>query len=144
MKYESLLEQFRTRGFVLAAAGGGIILSPKKLINERLINFVRKHKEGLLTALYQEQDVHRGRKNALGHRMKVLRNFIKAAYGNQWRYDNTCLAELDEAVNETLMKYNYDLELAIDCWRPLSKNTPVHEARHCGCGYVPPFCSCFT
>lgn len=54
----------------------------------------------------------------------------------QWRNDDACWAELDEIVDEALMKYNNDLELAIDHWRPLSKSTPEFESRKCGGGYV--------
>lgn len=142
MKPRSLLKKLTDYGLTVRLGDNfSVRLSPSNLINEKVANYVRLHKEALLTALYEE---HQERKLALGHRVHVLQNFIKAAYSGQWCYNNTCLTELDEIVDETLMNYNYDLELAIDCWRPLSKSTPEFEQRQCDCGYVPPFCSCLT
>lgn len=44
-------------------------LSPSKLVNQKVADYVRLHNEVLLTALREE---HRERKLALGHRVKVL------------------------------------------------------------------------
>ena len=81
MRPRSLLKKLIDHGLTVRLGDSFTVrLSPSNLVNEKVADYVRLHKEELLTALHEE---HRERKLALGYRVNVLQNFIKAAYSDQ-------------------------------------------------------------
>lgn len=144
METRTILEKIRQRGFTISAIGNAISLSPKRLLNDRMISFVREHKEELLTALYQEQDErkssHLERKRALHQdRLEVLRCLIRRYLnsGDPIRVMVTD-SEVDEYFDWVLRQHDYDFEDAISTYRNLIPEPNLM----CKCRYRPPFCSC--
>jgi|SRR5579862_1149555 len=156
MDVSIILQKIRQRGLVITPIGNNISLTPKNLLDDRMISFLRKHKELLLTALYQEQNeqqaLHRKRKLALQQgRVHVLRILL-------WRFlqNGKCRQMINHQENSEindksvevyfdgeLVNFDYDIEVIIDMYRIYTPESAVVD-KFCSCGYVPPFCSCFT
>lgn len=90
---------------------------------------------------YQRVRVHRERKRSLGHRLVVLRNYIKRCYGDDWVNDSSHWNELEDWLDCALKENDYDLERAIDYYRSIAPELKIIDGR-CKCGYMPPFCAC--
>ena len=113
MNAVSILEKIRQRGFIIQAEGNAISLKPKHLVSVQIIHFIKKYKEALLTALYQEQDLlmvrHNERKHGLDQRRyEVLRLSVRRLLDS-----NQEESALDRYLAKILMAFNYDLEMAI-------------------------------
>ena len=52
---------------------------------------------------YQRVRVHRERKRSLGHRLVVLRNYIKRCYGDDWVNDSSHWNELEDWLDCALL-----------------------------------------
>jgi hypothetical protein len=87
---------------------------------------------------------HSRKKEALGHRVQVLRVLIRNYYKEkqlsflEGDFVNHCEAVLDNM----LSRFSYDLEMIIDSWRnivPELKQQPITCEK---CGYRPVFCRC--
>ncbi len=144
MEARSILGKIRQHGVTIKAIGNTILLAPKKLINDRIVGFVRDHKEKLLTALYQEEDerkaLHRERKRALNQgRLEVFRCLMRRHLkpSDLSRMVPTDY-EIEEYIDGALKQNDYDIEDAILTYRNIIP-TPTLV---CKCGYRPPFCSC--
>lgn len=148
MEARAILYKIRQRGLTIQAVGNVISLAPRQSANNLMIDFIREHKNKLLTALYQEQDelkkLHQDKKRALGHRLVVLRNYLKRIYwkSENWINDEEHLAELEELVDWALKSNEYDLEKAIDYFRVIAPAPKIIDGRRCKCGYMLPFCLC--
>ena len=82
---------------------------------------------------YAAIKLHRDRKNSLGNRVVILREYIKQSYGD--------CDELENIVDSVLKESDYDLDKAIDHYRSVTKKQAT-EAVSCQCGYRKPFCLC--
>jgi len=151
MEARTLLERIRQRGFTIKAVGGAISLAPKQLINDRMITFVREHKEALLTALYQEKDVqkaiHRERKLALPKDLlhisrALLRRFLNdAKCRDMTNYKGSPIINdkvVETYLDDELINFDYEIEAMIKMYRVYTPSS----ASKCKCVYQPPFCSC--
>ncbi|MFZ3068682.1 MAG: hypothetical protein WA253_11095 [Gammaproteobacteria bacterium] len=78
---------------------------------------------------------------SLGHRLVVLRNYIKRCYGDDWVNDSLHWNELEDWLDCALKENDYDLEKAIDYYRGIAPEPKIIDGR-CKCGYMPPFCAC--
>jgi hypothetical protein len=87
---------------------------------------------------YQAIKIHRDRKNSLGSRLVILREYIKHSHdGNR--------DELEDLLDCALKENDYDLEQAIDHYRSIIKKQDSKSdigTLSCQCGYRKPFCSC--
>lgn len=87
---------------------------------------------------YKAIKMHRDRKNSLGNRLVILREYIKQFYnGNE--------DELEDLLDCALKENDYDLEQAIDHYRGVTKKQDSKSdvnTLSCQCGYRKPFCSC--
>lgn len=142
MKPRTLLKKLTDYGLTVYTNGAKIRLSPRQLVNDKVISFVTKNKTDLLTALYE---VHIEKKNGLGNRLQVLRIAIKnccigkrslMAEEEFWKH-------VEMQVDEILPKLGYDLEEAINYYRSqyLDQNFDLYGACK-RCSYAPPFCKC--
>ncbi len=87
---------------------------------------------------YQAIKIHRDRKNSLGTRLVILREYIKQSY-------NGNMDELEDLLDCTLKENNYDLEQAIDHYRSITQKQNSEsniDISLCQCGYRKPFCLC--
>jgi hypothetical protein len=157
MEAVAVLQKIRQQGFVIKAEGAQISLSPKLLINDKMISFIRKHKQALLTALYQEQDKHKAlhleRKRALrSGRLEIFRILLRRFLNDPKCRDMVnykgSLPINDKAVADyldmELLNFDYDIEATIDIYRiytPIGDPSTITCAK---CGYNPQFCSCGT
>ncbi len=85
---------------------------------------------------YQAIKIHHDRKDKLGSRLVILREYIKQSYnGNR--------DELEDLLDCTLKENNYDLEQAIEYYRSIiQKQDSRSEIGSCQCEYRKPFCLC--
>lgn len=90
---------------------------------------------------YQRVRVHRELKRGLGHRLVVLRNYIRRCYGDDWVNDSFHWNELEDWLDCALKENDYDLERAIDYYRSIAPEPKIIDGR-CKCGYMSPFCAC--
>lgn len=151
MDADAILNKLRLRGIDVVAIGNAISLTPKRLVNDQMVAFIRKHKEYLLTALYQEEDkriaLHKKRKYALRQgRLEVfrilLRRFLNDAKcremvnfkGGTAINDKT----IEDYLDSELINFGYDIDAAIEMYQAYTPK-PVVE---CKCRYQRPFCSC--
>lgn len=136
MKAWTLLKKLTDHGLTVKIVSDNIRLSPRRLINDRVLAFVLTNKNELLGALRNE---HLERKQALGHRIQILRvllsRFIKPV--NPIAIFPT-YGEIEEYLDDVLIKHDYDLEDAIATYSNIV-DAPVLM---CKCGYMPPFCRC--
>lgn len=82
---------------------------------------------------YAAIKLHHDRKNSLGNRVVILREYIKQSHGD--------CEELEDLVDLALKENDYDLDKAIDRYRSITKKQTT-EAMSCQCGYRKPFCLC--
>lgn len=137
MKARSLLKKLTDHGLTVKQVDDKIRLSPVMLINEKVISFVRNHKEALISAL---NDEHREKKRKLGHRIGTLQVCLRRYYEaqGQWKDDALHWQALNQWLDQILVCWKYNLEEAIDHYGSL---TP-EPAYTCKCGLRAPFCSC--
>lgn len=143
MEAIAVLQKMRQQGLVVKAQGTQISLSPKHLINDKMISFVRKHKEALLTALYKEQDeqrtLHLERKRGLRDgRLQILREtlcrYIKPGCPGDL---SPTKREVEEYLDSVLKQHDYDVEDAITTYRNIS--APVVLKRTVICNHCKNF-----
>lgn len=93
---------------------------------------------------YQAIKLHRDRKNSLGGRLIILREYIKQSLssGEQWVNDSDHLDKLEDLLDCALKDNNYNIEKAIDHYRKASQKEDQEASTTCRCGYRKPFCLC--
>lgn len=147
MKARTLLKKLTDYGLTVKIANDKIRLSPLQLINDKVLSFVRTHKNDLMCALY---DVHREHKRALHQgRLEVLRillrRFLNDAHCRDMiNYQDGAVINdksVETYLDATLIHFDYDIEVMIDIYRVYTPK-PVLPTLICECGYRPPFCSC--
>jgi len=90
------------------------------------------------------EKVHKQKKDSLGHRVHILRVLIQRFYREKRDlftpvdYIKHCEAVLDN----TLSRFDYDLEGVIDSWRAITPALGQTPATCEKCGYRPVFCRC--
>lgn len=146
MEAKTILYKIRHRGFTMQPVGNNISLWPKRLLNDRMMTFVKQHKAKILTALYQERDeeelIHQTHKQVLRQgRLVILHNLIKQCYGNNWKHDAAHWQAVEDLIDRELKQNEYDLEKIIDHYRKIAPPPAIYDPR-CKCGYIPPFCVC--
>jgi hypothetical protein len=142
MKARALLKKLIAYGVTVRQVGHNIRLSPRRLINDKVIAFASKNKEDLLAALLEE---HQEKKCALGYRMQILRVLIK----NKLRSEhlgmayNELLQQVESHLDGELVKHGYDLETAIKYWQDLYgyENLDVYDLCK-KCRNVSAYCRC--
>lgn len=163
MEARVVLDRIRKRGFEIYPNGTKISVTPKKLVNSQMVNFLKKHKNELLKALYEErrdtEAKHRERKSALRQgRIEVLKvllrrflndptcremvNYKNCKYGTPLADDIiiTDLA-LEEYLDIELVNFDYELEDMITMYQHYTPPAKPYNIL-CDCGYMPPFCKC--
>lgn len=92
---------------------------------------------------YQAIKLHCDRKNSLGGRLTILREYIKQFLsGEQWVNDSDYLDMVEDLLDCALKDNNYDIEKAIDHYRNASQKKDQKTKTTCQCGYRKPFCLC--
>lgn len=92
---------------------------------------------------YQAIKLHRDRKNSLGDRLIILREYIKQFFsGEQWTNDSDHEDKLEDLLDCALKDNNYNIEKAIDHYRNASQKEDQEASTTCRCGYRKPFCLC--
>lgn len=91
---------------------------------------------------YQAIKLHHDRKNSLGGRLIILREYIKQSYGNGWINDPNHLDKLEEELDCALKDSDYNIENAIDHYRSITHKQNQEIGELCRCGYRKPFCLC--
>lgn len=87
---------------------------------------------------------HKSKKCAMGSRVQILRVLIQRYYAekreilDEMTFQKNCEAVLDN----TLAKYNYDLEEIIAKWRQVVPKLKEYPIICKVCGYRPVFCLC--
>lgn len=137
MKARTLLKKLTDYGLSVQVADDKIRLSPRQLINDKVLAFVRTHKNDLICALNDEnrerkRTLHQGRLEVL---RVIMRRYLKT--GDCTRIIPTDY-EIEDYIDWVLLKHGYDLEDAITTYR----NITPEPVLTCKCGYLPPFCSC--
>jgi len=137
MRERTLLKQLTDYGLAVQVADNKIRLSPRQLINDRVLTFVRTHKNDLLCALYDE---HHERKRILRQgRIEVLRVILRRYLKPGTPGVSAVTAtEVEEFLDDVLRYFNYDLERAITHYDNITP-APILT---CQCGLRPPFCTC--
>lgn len=149
MEARTILQKIRQKGFTIKAVGNAISLAPKKFLNDEMINFIREHKEPLLSELYTEQYehiiLHNNYKKRLSHRVQVLRVLIR----NKLNKNRATISEsyfwvdIEKYLDATLIKHAYDLEVAIHSQQDLSLDKKFDHFDVCiKCKYIAIFCEC--
>lgn len=152
MKARMLLKKLTDYGLTVKQIDDKIRLSPPYLVNDKVISFVRAHKNDLLYALHDETpEKHLERKNALHpgrlHIMKVLiRRFLNVESCRQMVNYKDKLPINDNAIEDylemELVNFDYDLEAMINMYRHYTPPVNNFSITCKKCGYNPPFCSC--
>lgn len=137
MKARTLLKKLTDYGLKVTQSGDNIRLSPSQLVNDKVLTFVRSHKNHLLSALHDEQtELHSKKKLSLREgRLEVFRLMLQ-------RYLKLNQAsKIEDFLDDILIQFNYDLEKAINYYRKITPEPMLIDVR-CQCGYMPPFCNC--
>jgi hypothetical protein len=142
VKARTLLRKLTDYGLTVQAINDETIrLSPPELVNDKVLTFIRTHKNDLLCALHDEQKtIHHRRKAALREgRVEILRITLRH-YLKPGNPSNNVVSkhELEEYLDCVLKQFDYAIEDAIQTY----KNIIVKPVMTCKCGYNPPFCSC--
>lgn len=137
MKARTLLKKLTEHGLTVKIVDDKIRLSPRQLINDKVLAFVRTHKNDLLCALHDEnrerkRTLHQGRLDVL---RVIMRRYLKS--GDPSRMIPTSY-EIEDYIDWVLKQHDFDLEDAITTYRNITPE-PVFV---CECRYLPPFCSC--
>jgi hypothetical protein len=84
------------------------------------------------------------KKKSLGARVQVLRVLVRNYYlSKKEKYTEYDFIRHCEAVlDNTLVKYSYDLENIISLWANVSPSLKDYPITCKNCGYRPPFCGC--
>lgn len=144
MKARTLLKKLTDYGLIVKEVCGNIRLSPRKLINDKVLTFVRTYKNELLCALYDErqerkQALYQGRLEIL---KVLLRRFLSDPNCRKMvNYKGSPIingAAIEAYLDTELLNFDYDIEAMIDMYRVYT-SAPTLK---CKCGYRPPFCSC--
>lgn len=138
MKPRTLLKKLTDHGLTVKRIQDNTLrLFPMKLVNEKVILFVKRNKEALISALIDE---HREKRNTLGHRVGRLQVCLIRGFEAEgaWKDDNHHWQMLNAIVDRILIERNYRLEEAIQHYETLFPE----PAYHCKCGYKAPFCGC--
>jgi hypothetical protein len=91
---------------------------------------------------YQAIKLHCDRKNSLGSRLVILKEYIKQSYGRNWVDDSEHVDKLEEVLDYALKANDYDIEKAADYYRAIIRKLEQEESSLCQCGYREPFCLC--
>lgn len=138
MEARMLLKKLKDYGLIVKTVNGNIRLMPRKLINDKVITFVREHKNELLCVLSEE---HQEKKQALGYRLDILRILLRRFMEHSLPNNpdiKISIKSVEERLDSTLQDYDYNLTEAINFFNSITP-TPILT---CKCGFNPPFCSC--
>lgn len=154
MKARTLLKRLTDYGLAVNHIGDNIRLSPRQLVNDKVLAFVRAHKNDLLCALHdEEREKHLARKHTLNQgRLEVLRILIRrflndAKCREMVNYKGTAVINdkaVEDYIDTELTNFDYELEAMIDMYRIYAPQ-PIQPVLTCNkCGYRPLFCACGT
>lgn len=137
--FESLNIDLGENGLLAEASNDKAVVSQTKQCDVSVL--IPSQRNESSETEYQRVKAHYERKRSLGHRLVVLRNYIKRCYGDKWVNNSEQWSALENWLDCALKENDYDIERAIDYYRSIAPEPKVIDGR-CKCGYMPPFCNC--